>query len=421
MTVPNGTYWALLGLVWVAAASGSFLLSAIELAVSAANPRKLRMLRGMRVPAAQRLEQALADPVRFLAAFMLGKSLLFLGTGLAAMWSVQQLELGGDARWAIFLGLAASLVLAQSLGRGWGRGLETRRGLALSAAAQYFDMLMSPLVWAVLVITRQWKDRRNGGGDMAYLSEEGLRQLIDLNEAGTDIKESERRMMASVMELRDTVVREVMIPRIDVVAVAVDQTLPEALDIILEAGHSRLPVYKDSLDSVEGILYAKDVLRIYRDSSLELPLRDVMRRPHFVPASKKVDSMLQDFQATRTHMAIVVDEFGGTSGLVTIEDLIEEIFGEIQDEYDQEQPELTRISEDLFEFDARLDLDDAARVLDTELPLDRAHTMGGFIFNTLGRVPRINDEVDTPEWRFRVTRLEASRIRKVQAMRLPAA
>lgn len=411
--------WGLFGLVWLAATLGAFFFNAGEMALSASHPRKIRMLSAQRVPNALRLERLLANPTRFLVAFMLGKSLLFLGTGLAAMWCLEILGLDTNVRWITLLGLGLWLAGMQVLGRGWARESETRRALKLSGMVQTVNALMSPLVLGLLFLTRRWhgQPEKTGGKDMAYLSQEGLRQLIDVNEAETEIKESERRMMASVVELRETLVREVMVPRIDMVTAPLELPLPEALDIILAAGHSRVPVYSNNVDSVEGILYAKDVLKLYREENLEAPISEVMREPYFVPASKKVDAMLREFQANRTHMAIVVDEFGGTSGLVTIEDLIEEIFGEIQDEYDQEQPELTRLSESLFEFDARFDLDDAARILATDLPVGLADTMGGFVFSRLGRMPVLGDEVENGDWCFRVTQIESSRIKKVQAER----
>lgn len=418
-TVAYGFYWGLFGLIWMAASLGAFFFNAGEMALSASHPRKVRLLCAQNVPSALRLEQLLANPTSFLVAFMLGKSLYFLGTGLAVMWCLEVLQLGVNARWAILLSLGLWLAGSQVLGRAWARQDETRRALWLSGLGQTVNGIMSPLVWGLLLLTRRWQSEpiENNGGDMSYLSEEGLRQLIDLNDAETEIKESEKRMMASVVELRETLIREVMVPRIDMVTASVDLPVPEALDIILAAGHSRIPVYSKNVDSVEGILYAKDVLRLYREDKLQTPVSEVMREPYFVPASKKVDAMLREFQANRIHMAIVVDEFGGTSGLVTIEDLIEEIFGEIQDEYDHEQPELTRLSEDLFEFDARFDLDDAARILATNLPVELADTMGGFIFSSLGRMPVLGDQVESGKWHFSVTKIESSRIKKVRAQR----
>ncbi len=415
-----GLSWIWLGLVWVLATAGAFFFNAGEMALAASHPRKVRLLCAQQVPAALRLEQLLGSSTRFLVAFMLGKSLLFLGTGLAAMWCLEALQLDVNARWSVLLGLGLWLAGTQVLGRGWARQNATRRALWLSGPVQAVNGLLAPLVWGLLLLTRQWQDTKveTNGGDMAYLGEAGLRQLIDLNEADTEIKESERRMMASVVALRDTLLREVMVPRIDMVTASVDLSVPAALDIILAAGHSRIPVYSRNVDSVEGILYAKDILQLYREDNLEVPISQVMRAPYFVPASKKVDTMLREFQANRTHMAIVVDEFGGTAGLVTIEDLIEEIFGEIQDEYDQEQPELIRLSEDRFEFDARFGLDDAARMLATDLPVDLADTMGGFIFSRLGRAPVLGDEVENGDWNFRVTQIESSRIKKVQAQRM---
>ncbi len=161
-------------------------------------------------------------------------------------------------------------------------------------------------------------------------------------------------MIASIFEFGETLVREVMVPRIDVLAVPVDTPMLEALDVILKAGHSRIPVYRETIDNVVGILYAKDLLRYLRDGRTDVPLSKILRPAYFIPESKKVDELLQELQQRKVHMAVVVDEYGGTAGIVTIEDLLEEIVGEIQDEYDAEEPTIEPISEHEYLFDARV-------------------------------------------------------------------
>jgi putative hemolysin len=227
-------------------------------------------------------------------------------------------------------------------------------------------------------------------------------------------------MIASIFEFGETVAREVMVPRIDIDAIAVETPLLDAVDVILKAGHSRLPVYKETVDNVVGMLYAKDLLRYLRDGRTDVPISRMLRPPYFIPESKKVDELLQELQQRRVHMAIVVDEYGGTAGLVTIEDLLEEIVGEIQDEYDTEAPTVEEVGADEYLFDARLNLDEVNKVLAVDLPDEGGNSLGGFIYSQLGKVPAVGDTIDYEGVRIEVLSVAGRRIQQVRASRVQA-
>ncbi len=393
------------------------LLSATEAAYASVNRRQIRELARQGNATARRMEQLLSNPSHFLTSFQVGRILVLMATGLG-LQSTLALPLNQGLIWVLVLTLVLAVV--HVTGRAWSMRDASRCALILTPVARFFSVVFAPVAFLFvrLGMLVQGQQQEATPERNPFLSEEGLRFLIELNDEEKEIAESEKEMIASVVELRDTRVREVMVPRIDIVSISQDMTLPEALDVILEAGHSRIPVYDDNIDSIVGLLYAKDILSKVRDERLNDLVREVMREPYFVPASKKLNAMFHEFQTKHIHMAIVVDEFGGTAGLVTIEDLMEEIFGEIQDEYDPElQPEMTKISDDHFRFDARFNLDDVARVLSLDLPLDIADTIGGFIFSQLGRVPQEKDEVTFENWLFKVTKIEASRIKMVEAER----
>ncbi len=397
------------------------VLSATEAAYAAANRRQIRALAQQGNRFARRMEQWLSDPAHFLTAFQIGRILVLIGAGLAIQAS---LPLEFSQGWAGLVLLALLLAAVHVTGRAWSMREATRCALRLTPVARVIYMILTPLafLYVRLGLWVQGPQQETTPERNPFLSEEGLRFLIELNDEEKEIAEREKEMIASVVELRATLVREVMVPRIDIVSISQDITLPEALNVILEAGHSRIPVYDDNIDSIVGLLYAKDILSKVRDGQLGDRVREVMRKPYFVPASKKLNAMFHEFQTKHIHMAIVVDEYGGTAGLVTIEDLMEEIFGEIQDEYDPKlPPEMMKISDDHFQFDARFNLDDAARVLSVDLPVDTADTMGGFIFSQLGRVPQEKDEVTFDDWLFKVTKIESSRIKMVEAERRPQA
>ncbi|MCH7925255.1 MAG: HlyC/CorC family transporter [Planctomycetes bacterium] len=228
------------------------------------------------------------------------------------------------------------------------------------------------------------------------------------------VDEEEKEMIESVIELTDTNVEEIMTPRTDIVAIPKDIDLEGVLQIIRERGHSRIPVYDDTIDSILGVLYAKDLLTKKPDEGLEVT--SMMRKALFVPESKPVREMLREFQARKVHIAIVLDEYGGTAGMVTIEDILEELVGEIEDEYEETAPaELKRIDDQTVEVDARMRIDDLNDQLDIQLPEDEHYeTIGGFVFSTLGKVPEIGEHCEHNQIGIRVIAAEARRILRVQ-------
>ncbi len=195
-----------------------------------------------------------------------------------------------------------------------------------------------------------------------------------------------RDMIRGVVELSETTVKEVMVPRIDTVFLSVDSTREELFDRIAESGHSRFPVYKETIDNVIGVLYVKDLLR-YLVKAQDFQIDELLRKPYFVPESKHIDALLRELQRKRVHIAVAVDEYGGVSGIVCMEDIIEEIVGDIQDEFDNEREDILRIGEGVFLCDARVNLDDLAEELGLELPVEDFDTLGGFVFDLFGKIP----------------------------------
>ena len=236
-------------------------------------------------------------------------------------------------------------------------------------------------------------------------------------EAGL-IEESEQEMIDSIIELDKTTVREVMVPRLDVTALPTSATLEEALEVISSRGYSRVPVYGSSIDEIVGVLYAKDLLRVCRPDDMGRPVRSLELRPvYVVPESKKTDELLRELRDSRVHFAVVVDEYGGTAGIVTIEDLLEEIVGEIQDEYDREEAKIVEVSQDEAIFDATVSIDDVNDALDLELQGEDVDTIGGLLYERLGKVPSMGDRVEMDGVQLAVESTHGRRIRKVRVRR----
>ncbi len=246
-----------------------------------------------------------------------------------------------------------------------------------------------------------------------------IKFLVDAGQQEGFLEQEERKMILSIFELGDTFAREIMVPRIDMLVLDVHTSLPAAVDALLGSGYTRVPVYEETVDNVLGLLYAKDLLGVWREGKHLDSLNSLLREAYFVPEAKKVDELLVEMQSRRIHMAVVVDEYGGVAGLVTLEDIVEEIFGEIQDEYDQEEElPYQELGHDEYIFQGRVDLDDFNEVFNSDLPKDEAETIGGFIYSRLGRVPVSGENVHFDNIILTVEQVSGRRIRKVRAKRL---
>ncbi len=232
-----------------------------------------------------------------------------------------------------------------------------------------------------------------------------------------EIEEDEHEMISGVLHLDEAVAREIMVPRTDIRAVAVETPVPEVVQLARQFGHSRIPVYRESVDTIIGVVYAKDFLRFVDEDVSTIKLIELLRPAYFVPESKRVGELLQDLRREKVHLAVVVDEYGGTAGIVTIEDILEEIVGEIQDEYDREVPLVERIGPDEVIVDGRIPMDELAQIFDTDIVEGDYDTIGGFVQKQLGRIPDAGEVVESFGLRIEVQAVEHRRIRKLHVTR----
>ena len=247
---------------------------------------------------------------------------------------------------------------------------------------------------------------------------EELVRLVEMEEGAEGIAEEERQMIRGIMEMEQTTVREVMVPRIDMVAVNVEDGFSEVARLMVEKGYSRLPAYEDTVDNVVGVVYAKEVLRHLARNTCPVSIRELARPAHFVPETKKVDELLAEMRKQRLSIAIVVDEYGGTAGLVTVEDLIEEIVGEIEDEFDVREQAVQLVTPTEAIVDARVGIDDLNEMFDLRIEKEDFDSVGGFIFNNLGRMPSVGDEVRVDGLVMRVLTVLGRRIKKVRVTKV---
>jgi CBS domain containing-hemolysin-like protein len=249
------------------------------------------------------------------------------------------------------------------------------------------------------------------------VTEDEIHEIISAGEVEGLINPQENAMIRSIFHLRDTVVREIMVPRTDMACIDSNDTIQDVLAKIISCGHSRLPVYEGTVDNIVGLVYAKDLLKFWGNDVSLLDLRRILRAPYYIPETKNLEELLQEFKRKRVHLAIVIDEYGGTSGIVTIEDLLEQIVGDIQDEYDLEEEWLVTEPDGTVIVDARLPIEDLEVHFDIEVEREMFDTVGGLIFHLTGRIPRTGEEIESDDIRMTVLDADERKIRSVKIER----
>ncbi|HYN95184.1 MAG TPA: hemolysin family protein [Pilimelia sp.] len=368
--------------------AGVFAMS--DAALAAVSPARAAELHREGVRGAGRLQEVAGDVVRHLNLLLLLRLLCELtATTLVALVAVDTFTAGWTS--ALVTAGAMTLVSFVVVGvapRTIGRQHAYAVGLAVAPAVRWLGRVLNPLASLLILIGNAVTPGR-GFREGPFATQVELRELVDLAEERGVVEHGERQMIHSVFALGETISREVMVPRTEMVWIEADKGLRQALALFLRSGFSRIPVVGDGVDDVLGLLYFKDVIRRSQadPGAAGVPVVDLMREATFIPESKPVDDLLSEMQASRTHLVIVVDEYGGTAGLVTIEDILEEIVGEINDEYDVERPPVDHLDNGAVRVTARLPIDDLGELFDVELPADEVETVGGLLAQALGRVP----------------------------------
>jgi putative hemolysin len=413
------------------------IFSATEIALVTIRRSRLQQLADEGNGGAVRVQRLKENPGRFLAVIQIGITFLgFLASAFAAVSLVDGMQdaldgLGLPAGVASTIALIVvtglltlfTIVFGELVPKQIGLAHSERVAFTFSRLIEVLGRLFSPLVALLTVVTR-WVSRlfRSDVTVDERISSEELRLIIEQGGEQGILEAEEEQMIHAVIELGQQRVHEVMVPRIDMVTLAGTASFEEAIGTIVAEGHSRIPVYEDSIDEIVGILYAKDLLPfVVRPNADQPELRTLLRTPVFVPESMTVDDLLHELQRRKVHLAIVLDEYGGTAGLVTIEDLIEEIVGEIQDEYDEEEPMIERLSADEARVDGRAAVDDLQELFDTTFGLedeDEYDTVGGLIYHRIGGIPKPGDEVRVDGLLLTVESTDGRRVGKVLVVRV---
>ena len=386
-------------------------VAAAEAGLITISRARIRLMAGQGVPRAQILQTYVSERSTMLSSFALARNLAIVA-GAALAVSILTNEDGH--RWEIIGAIVIGGLALSALLEAVPRALVARNpewwGLRLAPLMGAFKVVFGGVGKLVLLPTRVVRGPKTD-------EEEEMLRFLEIEDAEGEIEDDERKMIRAVFDLEETAVREIMTPRTDFVAADADSNVHDVVRLIIARGYSRIPIYDDNLDNIVGIIYAKDLFRYLAEDRLPKQLRDVARPAFFVPESKRLDDLLTDMRKQRVHMAIVVDEYGGTAGLVTIEDLVEEIVGEIEDEYDRVEHLIVQVSDDEALLDGRVSIWDVNELFDANIEAEDFDTVGGCVFHMLGRVPAVGDVVDADGLTLSVLSVDGHRVRRVRAVR----
>jgi putative hemolysin len=387
---------------------------------------------------ARRVRRLLDDPGRFLAVAQIGLTFIgFFASAYAAVSLVDGLrrllqsagvDPGASAAIALIVVTVIlalfTIVFAELIPKSLALSNPERYALVLSRPIDFLARVLGPVIALLTGITR-WVAGLLGVqlNPEASITAEELRLIVERGGEQGVLEAEEEQMINAVIELGERRVHEVMVPRVSIAGLAAEASFEEAIDLVVDEGHSRIPVYEESIDEIVGILYAKDLLPYLKPDAGPRPsLRKLLRPPVLVPESMTIDDLLHELQRRKVHIAIVLDEYGGTAGLVTIEDLLEEIVGEIQDEYDVEEPMVVRLSDHEARVDGRADVDELMELFDLDLELEDEEeydTVGGLVYHRVGGVPSPGDRVQLDGITLTVETTDGRRVGKVLVTRTP--
>lgn len=376
-------------------------------------------------PAAKQVVNLLKFPQKLLITIVIGNTIVNIAAAsLAALLTLQISDYYNlDETFAIIINVVVVTLIILIFTEIIPKVAAVKNPFKLSQKFVYpltiFFYLFLPITNILNTLTHWMTHTLKISKNKSLLSEEELKTLVDFGEEKGTLEQEEKEMIHSIFEFGETSVKEIMVPRIDMISIASTAEIDELLAIIKEHLHSRIPVYKETVDSIIGIVYAKDLLPLMNTNKTKDFSIDKLTRPaYFVPEQKKIDELLREFQNEKIHMAIVVDEYGGTSGLVTLEDIIEEIVGEIQDEYDSDLPMHRKISDNVFIVDGSMSLEEINEELNLDLPTEEGvETIGGFLFGLFGSVPKEKEIAKYNGYEFIIEKIIERRIKQVRIIR----
>jgi CBS domain containing-hemolysin-like protein len=396
------------------------VMGASEVALTRTNRvRALRLVEEQKSRSAERLLKIVENPATYLNVVLLITLLATIGgTTIATSVAVRHFHTVGEIVSSVVMTLLL-FVFEEVTPKTFAIQQTDRVALRVAPLLSLIGGLLGPFARLLLKLANIIMPGK-GLKEGPFITEHEIRAYAEAASDEEQIEVGERDLIHSIFEFGDTIVREVMVPRPDIVAVEDDKALRDVQALVLTHGYSRVPVFHEELDEIVGICYAKDVLKALHQGKQDSPLAEIVRQAHYVPETKKIADLLREMQKEKFHIALVTDEYGSVSGLVTLEDLLEELVGEITDEYDMEEPELVEIEPGVVRASGKASIDDVNETLGVELPDQEWDTIGGFVLDLFGRIPNDGDQKDWQGLQFVAEEVHGRRIAKVLITRLPA-
>jgi putative hemolysin len=402
----------------------SALFSGSEVAYFSLGPAEIEALETEKDPNSQRVLELLNNPNKLLATILIANNFINVAIIILSSFTISQ---AFDFSNAPVLGFILQVVVITFLiilvGEVAPKVYATKRNLSLARfmskpldiASRLFTPLSAVLMGLIGFVSKRFVQKKSLGGV------DELGQALDLADSN-EIDDKEQQILRGIVNFGNTEASQIMTPRMDVQALDIDSSYEEVLATVLSSGYSRIPVYKETFDSVVGILFIKDLLPYIEQENFSW--KGILRKPFFVPENKKIDDLLREFQSRKTHMAIVVDEYGGSSGIVTLEDIIEEIIGEISDEFDEEEINYSKIDDNTFIFEAKTPLNDFYKIIEAESTdfeenRGEAESLGGFILEISGKIPKKHEKISFKNYRFTIEAADKKRIKQIKVIILP--
>jgi CBS domain containing-hemolysin-like protein len=408
--------------IWLIVVVIALVLFGSLLAVAEASISRMSRVRALALQEdgrrnAGKLVEIESDPPRYLNSIYL--AVMFAQNGSAILVAIiAEVEFGNLGITLISIGFTLLyFVFVEAMSKTYGILHSDRAALFLAPLVWFLARIFAGpthLLIGLANVLIPGKGLRQG----PFVSEDEIRSMAEMGSQEGSIEEGEVELIHSIFEFGDTIVREVMVPRPDIVAIDHRRSLREVQDLVLQHGYSRIPVFREEIDDVVGIVYAKDVLKALHQGRSEMPLDDVVRKARFVPESKKVAELLREMQQQKFHIAMVSDEHGSVAGLVTLEDLLEELVGEISDEYDRDEPLAEPVADGVYRVDGKMAIDEVNELLDVRLPQDEWDTVAGLVLGLFGNIPTEGQEIKFDGLEFKAEKVKGRRIAKVLITRL---
>ncbi len=396
----------------------SAFFSSSETALMSMDRLRVRYLADKERPGAKALEQLLSKPDDLLSAILVGNNLVNIMISVFAAALFIDLFGHGSELITILVLTPLLLIFSEVCPKTYAATYPEKLSFRVLHPIRFFMWLLHPVTMVVSGISRLLNRFLRGEEQAPLISEDEIRSIIGFGEDAGVVAENQRRMLHSIFDLSEIRVRDVMVPRTEVIGISVDADFKDVVQLTAQARHSRFPVYDGDLDNVVGVIHSKDVLS-YLDKPDQFSLRQLARPPYFVPEAKPIETLMQAFRRKHLHLAMVVDEYGGVEGICTLEDIVEEIVGEIQDEYDEEEILVKSLATNLYMVDGSTAIRYINRRFGLSLSEEHVTTLAGFLLNVLGSIPEVDDVCEADGVRFTVREIEDRRIEKIELQILP--